>query len=933
MLQNVPFKVAAANIVWSGQFPMWNPYLFGGMPLLGGAQGGLLFPLNWFYLILSPSLATNVMVLLTYMIAALGAYMFARCTGASIKGAAATSIIWSYGGFLVNQISHINIVHTAALLPWALWLMHLYVRSGRRKHGALLAVVVALQIFAGHQQTFAYALMLLIAYAVVMSIAVTETRKRYLTSLLYCALGILLGAVQILPTWELLRNSVRASASYDYFTSFSMPKLSVMTFLAPFIFGGGDGRIFKAPYIGQSFYTEYVPYAGVVAIMLALIALKFKADRQTKFWGGVVVVGLLLAFGRNAPLSFNRLIYFVPVLNLFRVPARHLMEVHFAVAILAGRGLSCWESNEEKPNATWVAAISILVLLLTVLVVTWWRPAEFRLGRQAPLDLMHAPELFVPIVFAILSVIALWRLARGHRHGFALVLLVLCVDLFIWGQFNGWYASSGRIPEEYWKVPESVSLLKSKATEPRYRILTTHLAFDPKWPVENDNGWVLWTEPDIYMMHGVQNAAGYDGFGLQRYSELAGDMKLWGALTNPESTLRGNSRELDVLSTRYVIARHERDLVEPEASNTTPVASVAGATEKYGDLPFAPKDLSLPALSGSAQLTFKSVPFKTNRIALLTNLSFAETIPDNTVVARLQLSSVDGALFEFSIRAGEHTADWAFDRPDIRRVIKHRRAAVATNFDVRDSAYSYIGHTYVCSFELPAAAEIVSGTLELDPQVKDATLSVFRITLINASEDKAYPLTKNMISIRAASTAVPESSGDERWKLIARGLDVNIYENKRALPQAWMAAEVRELDDQATLHTIRSGFLPDGSKWDPLTTALVQPGVSMTPLQTSGNVGFTRYRANSIKLKTDTSGSSLLVVSENDYPGWKAYVDGKAAPIIRVNYYLRGVVVPAGLHEVSFYYRPLSVIVGAMITVLTAAGLILFCLGARRRTV
>ena len=574
MLQNVPFKVAAANILWSGQFPMWNPYLFGGMPLLGSAQGGLLFPLNWLYLIFSPAFATNLMVLMTYMIAALGVYLFARRSGASITGSAVSSIIWSHGGFLVNQISHINIVQTAALLPWALWTTDLYVRTGLRKHGALLATIIALQIFAGHQQTFAYVFLLLIAYAVVMASAEQQTRKRYLLSLVYGAVGILIAALQILPTWELLRNSVRATASYDFFTSFSMPKLSVITFLAPFAFGGGDGRIFKAPYIGQSFYTEYVPYAGVVAIMLALVALNFKRDRQTKFWACVVIVGLLLAFGRNAPLSFNRLIYFIPVLNLFRVPARHLMEVHFAVAILAGRGLTCWESRSKSPNAIRVGLISLLVIGLTVLVVTWLRPSEFRLYREAPLNVLHAPELFMPIVFACLSAVALWFLARGRRSGIVLVLFVLWADLFIWGQFNGWYASSRRIPDDYWKVPESVSLLKSKATDSRYRVLTTHLPFDPSFPVSaDDKGWVIWTEPDIYMMHGIQNVAGYDGFGLQRYSELAGDMKLWGALTDPEATLRGNSRELDILSTRYLISRHERDFAQKSESQETSALS------------------------------------------------------------------------------------------------------------------------------------------------------------------------------------------------------------------------------------------------------------------------------------------------------------------------------------------------------------------------
>ena len=94
MLFNVPLRVATAQIVWSGHLPLWNPYIFGGMPLLASAQGGLLFPPNWFYLIFSPSVATNLMVISVYMIAALGAYLFARRTGASIAGAVVTSIVW-----------------------------------------------------------------------------------------------------------------------------------------------------------------------------------------------------------------------------------------------------------------------------------------------------------------------------------------------------------------------------------------------------------------------------------------------------------------------------------------------------------------------------------------------------------------------------------------------------------------------------------------------------------------------------------------------------------------------------------------------------------------------------------------------------------------------------------------------------------------------
>ena len=54
-------------------------------------------------------------------------------------------------------------------------------------------------------------------------------------------------------------------------------------------------------------------------------------------------------------------------------------------------------------------------------------------------------------------------------------------------------------------------------------------------PPSPPGDWMLALQPDVYMMHGIENAAGYDGFGLARYSRLAGDMKVWGELTDPNA--------------------------------------------------------------------------------------------------------------------------------------------------------------------------------------------------------------------------------------------------------------------------------------------------------------------------------------------------------------------------------------------------------------
>ena len=48
----------------------------------------------------------------------------------------------------------------------------------------------------------------------------------------------------------------------------------------------------------------------------------------------------------------------------------------------------------------------------------------------------------------------------------------------------------------------------------------------------------------------------------------------------------------------------------------------------------------------------------------------------------------------------------------------------------------------------------------------------------------------------------------------------------------------------------------------------------------------------------------MLVLTDNAYPGWKAKVDGKDAPVERVDYIFRGVRVPAGAHRVEFRFEP-----------------------------
>jgi len=73
-----------------------------------------------------------------------------------------------------------------------------------------------------------------------------------------------------------------------------------------------------------------------------------------------------------------------------------------------------------------------------------------------------------------------------------------------------------------------------------------------------------------------------------------------------------------------------------------------------------------------------------------------------------------------------------------------------------------------------------------------------------------------------------------------------------------------------------------------------------------------------LSLAVETDHDGLLVVSEQAYPGWRAWLDGREVPLIRADVILQSVSIPAGRHHVELLFDPWSVKIGLAITLLTA---------------
>ncbi len=389
-----PYKAYATEALLAGRLPLWNPHLFMGVPFLANSQVGLLYPLNWLFLWASPPKQVAYSIGLHVFLAGVGAFLFAR---KSLKlpptAALVGAMVFAFSGFLGAQVEHINQLQVSAWLPW-LFLLFDRISFGTqrpqrihretqrflknlcvtnlwyaRRNIALLGLIIALMLLAGHTQSVYIALFGLGLYGLYRRLLrwlapngwtgihwqhlptdlLSPKNERFILKLILplladflplltaIVLAVLIAAAQLLPTAELTRHSIR-SGGLDYFevVSFSLNPLKVLyTLFPPY---GVDLEV----KLGQAF-SEFVAYIGIIPLALAALGgWRLFQQKNTAQWELALTgaTGLFLAFGVFTGPVYFLLYKLVPGFNLFRVPARWLLLYTFAAAMLAAMGFA-----------------------------------------------------------------------------------------------------------------------------------------------------------------------------------------------------------------------------------------------------------------------------------------------------------------------------------------------------------------------------------------------------------------------------------------------------------------------------------------------------------------------------------------------------------------------------------------------------------------
>lgn len=602
VLQNLPWREHIRQSMSQGEWPLWNPYQFAGAPFLAKGQHLALYPLSLPFLLLPAWKAFGVFIALHLALAAVFAYVLARSLGLRPFEALVTGITYGFSGFVLANAVFPVILVTVAWLPLLLATTVRLTGPTAINRGLMLhwivvgALALGMIALAAHPEMLYYTLLAsgLLGMWRWLSLPANAARGTPLAAGVgVLVLGLMLGAVQLMPQSAVLSESFRAGAStLEQVRGYALPWYQALAFVLPDAFGNpshghyrniidGETLMASRPLAwGRKNFVEGAVYVGILPLLLAGAAMSGLRPRPRRAAGEpaspMVFLALLLlslAFAFGTPLY--ALVYLLPGMEQVHSPFRWTLIATLSLAVLAGYGVRTLAgtstgttSDEHRPDiagglarAAVVTGLSLLLLLIASLVFyPSMAPLLDMLFRQVTtarqvfpdVNAFHGYQFPGVLRLALLAlasglVIALARcklpvrfLTQNIPLWQAVLVPVLVFDLFLFA--HGLYPQND--PRLLDEQPAVVKLLA--AGSPPARITT----FDPadRKTLNANSAWLL----------GLHDLRGYDSVFSADYARVMAaigeqDQLLYNRIAPIRSANALDSPLLDMFNLRFVL--------------------------------------------------------------------------------------------------------------------------------------------------------------------------------------------------------------------------------------------------------------------------------------------------------------------------------------------------------------------------------------------
>lgn len=857
--QWIPFRLFIKNALAQGVFPLWADQVFAGFPFAAFSHTGVFYPLGWLFLLGDYARVVNYFYPIHLCIAAAGVYALSRRLGLSVVAAWLAALTYVFTGKPFYFIHFLPSVCGNVWVPWFLFSALGVLKKARLRDFLLAGLFLALQVLGGDVESTAYGLLFALPALVVLrprTSAFLKTGTLILVGAL--VLALLFSLVQLLPLQEYSRHFVRNQGeTFAYFSRRELPLALMWALIIPAKGIASHPEIsLDAPYF----------YLGFFTLALAGYAVMAKAASSSRALGVLALLALAWSFGSFSILE--RLQFLLPLLGRFGAPEHAFFMAQLFIALIAGQGLD--SAAQEKSPKTVSRGFIPLVLLLFILLI------GMAVGVESLRDLS-----FVQIMLVMVAC-GLFMAARKAPKPLARKVLIwpwlifLLIDIYL--------------PAFRFLPKNNLSIFRSPPWLPK-------LANELK--AANSRAIMVTREglrdPDLLYHAGLGNGLSFvDGWITtppRRYAEVM-------ALADPRAVgfkdgkldhlgLNTDLRDgrfieaeampvLDLLALRFVIDRglplkfsspFYLSYLPPDYHRRLVIAGAAAAKEKSPERSPWQDDL----FAGPNEVYRWRLFVSRGDMLSFVASAFHEDVAAGSASCRVRLEVKDGETVENILDEEMATAEL----DPLRTVLEPRRLDLSRFF----------GHEITLTLTLLGPKGRPDVYFWLVPQI--------------INPEKPF---------RLLSRPAPE---------------ILVYENAEALPRAFVVHYAEIIADEKEMMK----RLGQATRYELSTRIFLSAPAAQNEGGDSGPLPGgarefaepARFRPGEAVYQVSASRRGFLFLSDQYYPGWRAYVEGEERKILRADYNFRAIAVPAGSSLARLVYVPFDFRIGMWVTMVSAA--------------
>ncbi|MFY3742894.1 hypothetical protein ACOQFB_03215 [Anaeromyxobacter sp. Red801] len=338
-----PVKRYVAEQLRQGHLPQWNPYAGLGIPLIGTAVDAVQHPFNLLLIALPFEIGFKAWVLLSFLLAATGAYAWARLLGRTWHAGIAAGLGFALSGALVGSTDNVQYLTTLSALPWMFAAAHAYFsRGGGPWRAAGLGLASGLCAAAGDPQAWGFAVALLVPYAATIAGDGTGWRRDLGRGAAAAGIALVGAAPFVLPVIAWMPESSRGSALDPgelQRWNLALPRL--LELVLPHMYRDTPGTLGSPVYSAFGAGTVVtIPWVLSVYVGVSVFALAMLATARWRPARWLLLCAALftwMALGHYG--GFGQLLPHLPVLRGFRYWEKMAIWPSLLLPIAAAYGL------------------------------------------------------------------------------------------------------------------------------------------------------------------------------------------------------------------------------------------------------------------------------------------------------------------------------------------------------------------------------------------------------------------------------------------------------------------------------------------------------------------------------------------------------------------------------------------------------------------